>query len=259
VLVFPFDSGHFRGVSENLMVRIKPSEQPVKNLARVKKTVNIEIRRLEDLDRAVRIVGLPVGPRIGRSQAKKEWHNLIAFLKATIPCGIFELPVLVENGRPPDEPDFVLTRDGSQVGLFEITEATDMADQKEMTLRERSDKKMSLIGEFGGRFKGGAGNPGIAWATDIVSAIRRKSGKAIFQDSSVSRHLIIYPNSNASILLFDVDDEREAISYLTAEITKDKPALSNMSNGCLVHVLGKHLTCFDALGEMRLTMLRLTA
>ena len=152
-----------------------------------------------------------------------------------------------------------MTREGSQVGLFEITEATDVADQREMTLGERSGRKMSLIGEFGGRFKGGAGNPSIIWATDIVSAIKRKSGKAIFQDSSVPRHLIIYPNSNASILLFDADDEREAISYLDAEITKEKPALSNMSNGCLVHVIGKHLLCFDALGEMSLTMLRLNA
>ncbi len=214
-----------------------------------------EIKRLEDLDRAAQNVGLPVGPRIGRSKEKKEWHNLISFLKATIPCGIVKLPLMVGNGCPPNEPDFVMTRGGLQVGLFEVTEATDRDDQKEMTLRECSTKKKSPVGEFGGRFKGGASNPGLAWATDIVGAIRRKSGKVIFRDSSAARHLLIYPNSNASVLLFDEDDERDAIDKLRAEIAKDTAALSKVANGCLVHVLGKHLLCFNVLGEIRVLML----
>ena len=214
-----------------------------------------EIKCLEDLCRAAQIVGLPVGPRRGRSKEKREWHSLIGFLKATIPCGIVELPFMVGNGCPPHEPDFVMTRGGSQVGLFEATEATDEADQKEMTLRECSTKKMTLVGEFGGRFKGGAGNPGIAWATDIVDAIRRKSGKVIFRDSSVARHLIIYPNSNASLLLDDEGDERDAIDKLRAEIANDITKLSHTANGCRVHVLGKHLVCFDALGEIRVLSL----
>ena len=214
-----------------------------------------EIKCLEDLCRVAQIVGLPVGPRIGRSKEKKEWHNLISFLKATIPFGIVELPFIVGNGCPPHEPDFVMTRGRSQVGLFEATEATDEDDQKEMTARERSGKAHTMPGEFGGRFKGGAGNPGITWATDIVRAIRHKSGKAIFRDSSVARHLIVYPNSNASLLLFDEDDERDAINKLRAEVANDITELSQTVNGCRVHILGKHLLCFDALGEIRILML----
>ena len=92
-------------------------------------------------------------------------------------------------------------------------------------------------------------------ATDIVRAIRHKSGKAIFRDSSVARHLIVYPNSNASLLLFDEDDERDAINKLRAEVANDITELSQTVNGCRVHILGKHLLCFDALGEIRILML----
>jgi hypothetical protein len=116
-----------------------------------------------------------------------------------------------------------------------------------MTEREWSQKTHTMPGQFGGRFKGGAGSPGIAWATDIVSTIRRKSGKIIFRNSPVARHLIIYPNSNAALLLGDEVDERDAIDKLRAEIAKDAAALSETANGCLVHVLGKHLLCTDVL------------
>ncbi len=211
----------------------------------------VEIRCLGDLDRAAQKVGLPVGPRTGRSKEKKEWYVLLGFLKATVPFKMVELPIMVRNGAPPDEPDFVMTRGGSTVGLFEITEATDEADQEEMTLCERSTKRASMLGEFGGRFKGGAGNPGPAWANDVMHAIRRKNGKAIFRDSSAARHLLVYPNSNASSLLFDEDSEREAIEKLRGEIGKNATPLSHTVNGCLVHVLGKCFLCFDALGEMR--------
>jgi len=34
----------------------------------------VEIRHLEDLDCAAQKVGLPVGPRTGRSKEKKEWY-----------------------------------------------------------------------------------------------------------------------------------------------------------------------------------------
>lgn len=215
----------------------------------------VEITRLEDLDCAAQKVGLPVGSRIGRSKEKKEWYVLLGFLKATIPFEMVELPIMVRNGTPPDEPDFVMTRCESTVGLFEITEATVEADQKEMTTFECSTKKVAMLGEFGGRFAGGASRPGLAWSRDIADAIRRKSRKVIFQDSSAARHLLVYPNSNASILLFDEDDEREAVDALRGEIAKDTTTLSRMANGCLVHVLGKHLLCFDALGEMRVLML----
>ena len=137
-----------------------------------------------------------------------------------------------------------------QVGLFEATEATEECDQKEMTEREWLEKTHTTPGEFGGRFKGGAGSPGIAWATDIVIAIRRKSGKIIFRDLPVVRHLIIYPNSNASLLLGDEVDERNAIDKLRAKIAKEAAALSEIANGCVVHVLGKHSLCMDALRNL---------
>jgi hypothetical protein len=215
----------------------------------------VEIRRYEDLDSVAQKVGLPVGPRTGRSKEKKEWYVLLGYLKAAIPFKMVELPIIVRNGRPPDEPDFVVSRGGSMVGLFEITEATVEVDQKEMTSFERSMKRVAMLGEFGGRFAGGAARPGLAWATDIVDAIRRKSGKAIFQDSSAARHLLVHPNSNASILLFDENDEREAVGALRAEIAKDAATLSHTANGRRVHVLGKHWLCFDALGEMRVMTL----
>ncbi len=213
-------------------------------------TQRVEIRRLEDLDCAEQSVGLPVGRRVGRSQEKKEWYVLINFLKAAIPFGMVEVPIAVRNGVPPLEPDFTMSRAGELVGLFEITEATAKADQKEMTAIERSTRKVAMRGEFGGRFKNAASRPGIIWAADIVDAIRRKSGKVIFQDSPAARHLIIYPNSNASALLFGDHDERNAVDDLRAAIAEDIGALSQMTNGCYVHVLGAYLVCLDTLGAL---------
>jgi hypothetical protein len=74
--------------------------------------------------------------------------------------------------------------------------------------------------------------------------------KVIFENAHTPRHLLIYPNSNASFLLFDENDEREAVDYLGAEIAKDAAELIRITNGCLIHVLGKHIVCLDVLGEM---------
>jgi hypothetical protein len=82
-------------------------------------------------------------------------------------------------------------RGDTTVDLLEVTEATDEADQKGMTAFERSRKSAALLGEFGGRFADGASRPGFAWAADIVDAIRRKDGKAIFQDLPTRRHLLV--------------------------------------------------------------------
>jgi hypothetical protein len=215
-------------------------------------TLTVRIRCAEDLDVAAHAVGLPVGPRIGRSKDKKEWYVLLRFLWATIPCGLIEPPITVRKGNPdePDfEPDFVMARGESTIGLFEITEATMKCDQREMTAIERSGKSVAMPGDFGGRFKCGASRPELSWAKDIVCAIRRKRDKKIFQDSSVARHLLIYPNSNASRLLSDEDHERQAVNVLGAEVSKDAAALSKMANGCLVHVLDEHSVCFDVLGN----------
>jgi hypothetical protein len=209
----------------------------------------VEIGCLEDLERIPELVCLPVGPRTKRTTEKREWYVVHGFLKATIPLGMFELPITVRNGIPPDEPDFVMSSSGTTVGLIEVTEATNEADQAEMTAFERSKKKVALLGEFGGRFADGASRPGIAWATDIVDAIRRKSGKVIFRSSSAARHLLIYPNSNASMLLSSEEDEREAVDHLRALIAKEL-TIACTANGCLVHIVGGYLMCLDALSEM---------
>jgi len=211
-----------------------------------------DVRTPNDLDRIGQAVGLPVGPRTGRTKEKKEWYVLLNFLKGAIPAGMFNLPISVRSGTPPDEPDFVLFRGDATVGWIEITEATDEADQKGMTAFERSGKSAALVGEFGGRFPDGAARPGLVWAADVAASITRKSGKAIYQSARVPRHLLIYPNSDASFLLFDQDDEREAVDDLRTEVIKYDGRLTLLVNGCAVHILGGYLICIDALGEMRL-------
>jgi hypothetical protein len=213
---------------------------------------SFDVRTLNDLDHIGQAVGLPVGPRTGRSKEKKEWYVLLNFLKGAIPAGMFNLPMSIQNGAPPDEPDFIMCCGEATVGWIEITEATDEADQKGMIAFERSGKSAALVGEFGGRFAGGAARPGLVWAADVVDSIKRKSGKAIYRSAHVPRHLLIYPNSNASFLLFDRDDEREAVDNLREEVMKYHDTLARLVNGCAVHILGGYLICIDALGEMRL-------
>jgi hypothetical protein len=213
---------------------------------------SFDLRTPYDLDSIGQAVGLPVGPRKGRSKEKKEWYVLLNFLKSAVPAGIISLPVSVRNGVPPDEPDFIAHRGDLTVGWIEITEATDEADQKGMTAFENSGKLAALVGEFGGRFSDGAARPGLVWATDVVKSIKRKRGKAIYRSVPVPRHLLIYPNSNASFLLFDQDDERDAVDDLRAEVMKYDSALARLANACSIHILGAYLICFDLLGSMRL-------
>ena len=105
---------------------------------------------------------------------------------------------------------------------------------------------------MGGRFADGASQPGLAWAADILDAVNRKKGKAIYTRSGVDRHLVIYPNSNASSLVNDLDDERAAFGFLGELIEANLSGLIDATNGCLVHVLGKELVGFDVLGAARL-------
>jgi hypothetical protein len=218
---------------------------------------SFKISSLEDLGRVAALGGLPVGPRTGpskRTQAKKELYVIIKFLREAIPAGIFEPPIAIRAGcQFNDEPDFVVTRGGSAdvLGLVEITEATNEPDQREMTLSEYSGKP-TILGQFGGRFSGGASRSGLVWASDVVEAIKRKRGKVIFRNSPAARHLIVYPNSNASILLFKDLDEVEAIGNLREAIAKEAASLAQTTNGCLVHILGKYHVCVDVLGNMTL-------
>ena len=102
-------------------------------------------------------------------------------------------PISIQKQNPP-LPDFGL-QFGDTIAHLEITEATDPADQREMTAFERSGKSMMLLGEFGGRFSDGASQPGRTWASDVIDAINRKRGKAIFEKADVGRHLVIYSSS----------------------------------------------------------------
>jgi hypothetical protein len=131
---------------------------------------------------------------------------------------------------------------------LEITEATDPTDQREMTAFERSGSSRMLLGGFGGRFSDGATQPGWTWASDVIDAIKRKRGKAIFEKSDVGRHLVIYPNSNASALVNDAEDEQAAFGFLGELIEANLSEYLEATNGCLVHVLGKELVGFDVLG-----------
>jgi hypothetical protein len=118
-----------------------------------------------------------------------------------------------------------------------------------MTLFQRSGKTTSLLGEFGGRFSGGASHPEITWASDIIDAVRRKDGKTIFRTSSVQRHLLVYPNSNASMLMFDEDDERQGIEHVRKHFVNDEGLLRQMTSGCSIHILGRHIVCLDVVGQ----------
>ena len=124
-------------------------------------------------------LGLRVGRRTGpgrRTQDDKEWFVVRHFLKAGLFTGIFEAPISVQKRNPP-EPDFALELNNGDTGFFEITEATDPADQREMTVFERSKSPAMLLGDFGGRFSGGASQPGQDLGARCVGCDKAKSRK----------------------------------------------------------------------------------
>jgi hypothetical protein len=214
----------------------------------------IEVSDIGNFDAAFGDVGLKVGPRTGeakRTQAEKEWYVVRRFLASGLHAGLFNAPFAVERLDPP-APDFGLRfRDGSAAGFIEVTEATHPDDQREMTEMERSGEA-ALLGEHGGRFADGASQPGWEWASDILDAIRRKQKKAIYRLSDAGRHLVIYPNSNASFLIFNPRGERKAFVILFNSIGSQRQQLVDLVNGCAVHVLGKDHLCFDVLGDRKL-------
>jgi hypothetical protein len=217
--------------------------------------IRIRITDISTFDEVFGIVGQHVGPRTGsdkRTQDDKEWHVVRRFLKEALLANVFATPLTVWKEQPP-MPDFGIEfGDAPKPAFIEITEATHPDDQREMTEFERSDKFAMLIGELGGRFAGGASEPGHAWASDIVDAIERKEGKPIYSMDAESRHLVIYPNSNASMLVFGEKDERRVFSILAHVIEPRRTEYAGIANGCAIHILGKHFVCFDLLGSGRL-------
>jgi hypothetical protein len=209
---------------------------------------SVAIRKIDDFDSAFRELGAKVGPRTGRNkrtQDEKDWYVLRCYLQQAIAAKKFSLPLVVTRGSPP-APDFSLEhKRGSAV--IEITEATNNADQREMTLGELRGVPY-LLGELGGRFEGGGGEPGHLWASDILEAVERKRSKSIFLLRNTDRHLVIYPNSNASSLISDDEGERRAFSILLDRIDAKRQELKKLANGCFVHVLGKSHIFFNVLG-----------
>lgn len=217
-------------------------------------TVEVQIDSLNGLDSAFGTIGLKVGPRTGpnkRTKDDKEWYVVRRFLPAALSARLFKLPLRVVKTEPP-EPDFNLFAP-NLFALLEITEATDPADQREMRAFEQSEDA-DLLGTHGGRFHGGASGkqPERIWAQDILDAIIGKEGKAIFSNLG-RRHLVIYPNSNASFLMFNNDDEVDAYKLLDEKIREQKDLLFSVVNGCQVHILGKAYVFLDVLGASQLT------
>ena|SRR5579872_3773121 len=218
-------------------------------------TETVNVPDLAGLCAAFGPLGSSVGSRTGggkRTQDDKEWFVVRRFLEVALREGILSAPILIQKQNPP-LPDFGL-QFGEAIAHLEITEATDPADQREMTAFERSGKSMMLLGEFGGRFSDGASQPGRAWASDVIDAINRKCGKAIFEKSDAGRHLVIYPNSNASALVNDAEDERAAFRFLGELIETKLSEYLAATNGCLVHVVGKELVGFDILRRAHLVL-----
>ena len=77
-------------------------------------------------------LGSRVGSRSGedkRTQDEKEWFVVRRFLKVALREGILKAPISIKQQTPPL---FGLEM-GDAAGHLEVTEATDPADQKEMT------------------------------------------------------------------------------------------------------------------------------
>jgi hypothetical protein len=211
----------------------------------------VEIVQLSEFDAAFGGLGANVGPRTGanrRSQDAKEWFVLRHFMAAALNAKVFDLPIVIAKVQPP-EPDFAATYGPARkAALIEITEATHPDDQREMTEFEKSGEGLMLLGDFGGRFADGASQPKLAWAADICDAILRKRTKSICSSQALDRHLIVYPNSNPSQLIFDETDEREAFAHLRQRLDMEGTQYARALNGCQVHVLGKALVGFDLAG-----------
>jgi len=215
----------------------------------------IEIIQLSELDAAFGRLGGSVGPRIGadkRTQDAKEWFVLRRCMGTALATGVFDLPIKIAKAEPP-EPDFAAIHGRThKPALIEITEATHPDDQREMTEFARRGKNAILLGDFGGRFAGGASQPKFVWASEICDAVLRKQTKSICTRPAPDRHLVVYPNSNASQLIFDEEDEREAFAHLKEKIDQEHARYAEALNGCRVHILGSRLVCLDLARGCRL-------
>jgi hypothetical protein len=211
-----------------------------------------QIDCLEDVQRVRREVGLPFpcNATSPDSKAKREHYVLLAFLvEASMASNLIPTPIKLRQGNPPDEPDFV-AECGSTPTWFEVTEASDTADRQENAKLLRSHQETIFIGEFGGRFADGIVDAVKPWIGDIVAAIERKTTKVVCRTSHIARHILIYPNSNASYWM-DEREERRAFGNLRASLALKQEQLPITVNGCWVHVVGRHFVAFDILRRMQ--------
>lgn len=141
--------------------------------------------------------------------ARKRAHNGLEeelyifrrYLFSLEAAGMLSYPIGLMKG---ETPDFTCWSNDIVWGV-EITEATTRADQREMTLEERSEQP-ALLGTFGGRYKGGirdAAHPERGrradrdLTSDVLRAVRRKHG-LLYNSAPVD--LLLYANGNASMM-----------------------------------------------------------
>ena len=132
---------------------------------------------------------------------EEELYILRRYLFTLDAAGLLHYPL---NLSKSETPDFVGAAGEEALGL-EITEATSTADQREMTLRERSGEP-ALLGTYGGRYKGGIrdGAPPDRGrradrdlTSDVLKAVRRKRALP-YKTAKVD--LVLYANGNANMV-----------------------------------------------------------
>lgn len=132
---------------------------------------------------------------------EEELYVLRRYLFTLAVAGLLPYPLKLSKS---ETPDFTGTACGNALGI-EITEATLSADQREMTLSERSGQ-LALLGTYGGRYEGGI-QDGAPFergrradrdlTSDVLRAIRRK-WELPYTRPVVD--LVLYANGNANMM-----------------------------------------------------------
>lgn len=132
---------------------------------------------------------------------EEELYVLRRYLFTLDAAGLLQFPLRLSKS---ETPDFAGSAGGYALGI-EITEATLPADQREMTISERSGQP-ALLGTHGGRYRGGIRDDAPPergrradrdLTADVLRAIRRKWGLP-FKTPSVD--LVLYANGNANLM-----------------------------------------------------------
>lgn len=159
-----------------------------------------------------------------------------------------------------ETPDFIGRAGGEAFGI-EITEATTPADQREMTLSERSGQP-ALLGTFGGRYKGGvkdSASPergGIAdrdLTSDVLRAVRRKWGLS-YKTPTVD--LLLYANGNSNMM----SDFQTFVPLISSRLNHWSKAIAERGSIRRIAIIkGDRLIVWDGPGHARVLLLRESA